>query len=196
MKLRLLIWINAFIPRDVPGYTETIAVGAHAGKTAVPLPGPARLNPMKVRSEEMRHLTDQRTFSNSPTCERATRSLAEMDFDTKLKSATALRPSLGHPARRKSTLALACRRISPKAVSRVAEVAANDAGPAVIERRGVLVPSQGWRRSTPVSGGADQRMGNQRCRAGGRPFGLPAADIDYQGALRFGGFLFRRHVLR
>jgi hypothetical protein len=42
------MWINAFIPRVVAGYTENIVGGRHAGKTAIPLPKMARLNPLNT----------------------------------------------------------------------------------------------------------------------------------------------------
>jgi hypothetical protein len=61
------VWINAFIPGTVPGYTRTVAAGTHAGKTAVPLPGLARLNPLNTfKAWNAGYLTDQRTFSSAP----------------------------------------------------------------------------------------------------------------------------------
>ena len=47
-------WINAFIPRDVPGYTLAVPAGVHRGKTMIPGPNPA----------SDCYLTDQRSFDN------------------------------------------------------------------------------------------------------------------------------------
>ena len=48
-------WINAFIPRDIPGYTRAVPAGPHRGKTMIPGPNPAADC----------YLTDQRDFSSS-----------------------------------------------------------------------------------------------------------------------------------
>ena len=66
---RVVVWINAFIPRDVPGYTVNIVRGENAGKTAVPLPGAARL-PVPIMNNMIKpldtgYLTDQRSFSSN-----------------------------------------------------------------------------------------------------------------------------------
>jgi hypothetical protein len=47
-------WINAFIPRNVPGFTKPVPKGRFAGKTMIP--GPTVMSDC--------FLTDQRTFSN------------------------------------------------------------------------------------------------------------------------------------
>jgi len=65
----LVVWINAFIPRDVPGYTVPIMRGENAGKTAVPLPGLSRI-PVPITNNLIKppntgYLTDQRSFSSS-----------------------------------------------------------------------------------------------------------------------------------
>jgi hypothetical protein len=61
------IWINAFSPRSVPGYTQTLSAGKHAGKTAAPLPGVARLWPGNTLKDwNAGYLTDQRPFDSSP----------------------------------------------------------------------------------------------------------------------------------
>lgn len=65
MQGTLELWINAFIPRDVPNYTQTVAAGAHGGKTAVPLPWIARLHPGNLfHAWNEGFLTDQRAFSD------------------------------------------------------------------------------------------------------------------------------------
>jgi hypothetical protein len=75
------IWINAFIPRSVPGYTQTLTTGKHAGKTAVPLPGVARLWPGNTLKDwNAGYLTDQRSFDSSPSAGRRMQSLAEVDL--------------------------------------------------------------------------------------------------------------------
>ncbi len=64
--MKLLVWINAFIPKNVPGYTITITRGTHAGKTAVPLPGVARSHPQNaIKDLDCGYLTDQRSFDSS-----------------------------------------------------------------------------------------------------------------------------------
>jgi hypothetical protein len=64
----LVVRINSFIPRDVPGVTELITTGPHAGKTAVSLPPIARFHPLHPSNEYKPrgtgYLTDQRGFSS------------------------------------------------------------------------------------------------------------------------------------
>jgi hypothetical protein len=75
------IWINAFIPRDVPDYTETIPQGRHSGKTAVPLPRIARLNPFNlIKNFDDGYLTDQRAFDSKESASSRMHSLAEMSW--------------------------------------------------------------------------------------------------------------------
>jgi|GEM_PF-956259 len=74
----LLIWINAFIPRDVLGYTFTVPAGPHAGKTAVPCPLVA--TPTNPNCFRLGYLTDQRTFDNRPTASVRMRSIAEIQL--------------------------------------------------------------------------------------------------------------------
>lgn len=75
----LTVWINAFIPRTVAGYTKTIARGRHSGKTAVPLPGVARLNPLNTfKNWDSGFLTDQRGFDSNITASVRMRSLATL----------------------------------------------------------------------------------------------------------------------
>jgi hypothetical protein len=60
----LRVWLNAFIPKTVAGYTKLLATGVHGGKTAVPLPGVARFNPLNtLKNLDAGYLTDQRDFS-------------------------------------------------------------------------------------------------------------------------------------
>jgi hypothetical protein len=62
----LTVWLNAFIPRTVKGYTKELSKGPHKGKTAVPLPGVARLWPGNLfKNLDTGYLTDQRGFSNA-----------------------------------------------------------------------------------------------------------------------------------
>lgn len=75
----LAVWINAFIPRTVAGYTKTITRGTHSGKTAVPLPGAARLNPLNTfKNWDSGFLTDQRTFDSNVTASVRMRSIATL----------------------------------------------------------------------------------------------------------------------
>jgi hypothetical protein len=76
-------WLNAFIPRNVPGYTQEIRKGAHAGKTAVPLPKPARLWPGNMFKQlNTGYLTDQRTFDASPAASARMQCLAAVDLSS------------------------------------------------------------------------------------------------------------------
>jgi hypothetical protein len=81
--VRLKIWINAFIPKTVSGYTIAITAGRNVGKTAVPLPGIARLNPLNsFKNLDAGYLTDQRSFSNFQTASVRMQSLVELDLAT------------------------------------------------------------------------------------------------------------------
>ncbi len=62
----LIVWMSAFIPGHVKGYTQVVAAGPHAGKSAVPLPLVARGHPGNaVKSRHVGYLTDQRGFSDA-----------------------------------------------------------------------------------------------------------------------------------
>lgn len=73
----LLIWINAFIPGNVPGYTFTVPAGPHAGESAIPCPTAVATiaNPNCFR---LGYLTDQRGFDNRPSAPVRMRSIAEI----------------------------------------------------------------------------------------------------------------------
>jgi subtilisin family serine protease len=73
----LIVWLNAFIPQNVPGYTFTVPGGSHAGKTAIPCPTAVAslANPNCFR---LGYLTDQRSFNNVSTASVRMRSLAEI----------------------------------------------------------------------------------------------------------------------
>lgn len=76
-------WLNAFIPRIVPGYTIALTAGPHSGKTAIPLPGQARLWPGNTfKPLNTGYLTDQRGFDNSPSASRRMQSMAVIDLAT------------------------------------------------------------------------------------------------------------------
>ena len=68
--MTLKIWICSFIPKDIAGYTKAVPNGG--GKTMIPGPLPT----------SDCFLTDQRTFSNSPTASSRTRSSVEIDTTT------------------------------------------------------------------------------------------------------------------
>jgi hypothetical protein len=64
----LKFWLNAFIPKSVPGYTKVIVTGKHMNKTWIPLPNIARSWPGNWNKDwEAGYLTDQRDFDNSIT---------------------------------------------------------------------------------------------------------------------------------
>jgi len=78
--LTLRFWINAFIPSYVAGYTINITSGANAGKSAIPLPGAARVNPGNLfKAWNAGFLTDQRGFDSNPGASVRMRSWAEID---------------------------------------------------------------------------------------------------------------------
>jgi len=87
-------WINAFIPRDIPGYTMTVPGGPHAGLTMIPgpqtveVPIPPRPSPYlffqparTVRAGVSDcYLTDQRSFSNDIHAKSRMHSEVKLDF--------------------------------------------------------------------------------------------------------------------
>jgi hypothetical protein len=72
------VWMNAFIPRVVDGYTLDVPKGAHVGKTMIPGPFPT----------SDCFLTDQRSFSNDVHAKSRMHCEANVDF-------LAARPTLG-----------------------------------------------------------------------------------------------------
>ena len=77
----ITFWLNAFIPQTVDGYTQVLSGGPHAGKTAVPLPGIARLWPGNTFKDlDAGYLTDQRTFNPAPDNSVRMRSIATVDL--------------------------------------------------------------------------------------------------------------------
>jgi hypothetical protein len=65
----VIVWINAFIPKDVPGVTTFLPRGANAGKTALPLPTAGKWEPFNhwknaLDPHDRGYLTDQRSFSS------------------------------------------------------------------------------------------------------------------------------------
>src|SRR5262249_32257466 len=74
-------WLNAFIPKTVAGYTKVLPTGPHAGKTAIPLPGIARLWPGNTFKDlDAGYLTDQRGFDSSPSNSVRMQSLAKVEL--------------------------------------------------------------------------------------------------------------------
>lgn len=83
--MSLKIWINAFIPQTVAGYTQVIRTGTHARKSAVPLPGLARANPLNLfKNLDAGYLTDQRSFSDLPSASVRMQSLAELQLSPRV----------------------------------------------------------------------------------------------------------------
>jgi hypothetical protein len=79
--MKLTLWIDAFIPFMVAGYTRVIPAGAYRGKSAVPLPGVALLNPLNwTLHRDNGFLTDQRSFSSSPIASVRMRSRAVVEL--------------------------------------------------------------------------------------------------------------------
>lgn len=81
LTMQVTVWLNAFIPGTVPGYTQIIPAGPHRGKTAVPTPGASYMNPLNwTVHRDNGFLTDQRTFSAAPTASVRMRSLAVVEL--------------------------------------------------------------------------------------------------------------------
>jgi hypothetical protein len=77
----LTIWLSAFIPKFVPGYTRLLTAGKHTGKTAIPLPAIARTWPGNwLNALNAGYLTDQRDFDDSLTASARMQSIAEVDL--------------------------------------------------------------------------------------------------------------------
>ena len=74
----LLIWISAFIPGHIAGYTLRVPGGPHVGKTAIPCPLIA--TPANPNCFRRGYLTDQRGFDSSPTASARMRSIAEIQL--------------------------------------------------------------------------------------------------------------------
>ncbi len=79
----LQFWLNAFIPFTVAGYTKVLTAGVHKGKSAIPLPGPARLWPGNTfKHFDAGYLTDQRTFDSAYGASSRMTSMVEIETDT------------------------------------------------------------------------------------------------------------------
>ena len=90
------VWIDAFIPKDVPGYTQLITKGANIWKTAVPLPTLARLNPLNTFKDwSVGYLTDQRTFNSDPPSSVRMQSLAVVQLSPAATVTTTSHTSTG-----------------------------------------------------------------------------------------------------
>jgi hypothetical protein len=96
MPSTVTVWINAFIPKDVPGYTQVITKGANIWKTAVPLPTLARLNPLNLFKDwSAGYLTDQRTFNTDPASSVRMQSLAVVQLSPAATVTTVSHTSTG-----------------------------------------------------------------------------------------------------
>jgi hypothetical protein len=81
LPMQLQFWINAFIPGSVPGYTQSITKGTHAGKTAIPLPWQGRVHPGNtLKPLNTGYLTDQRSYSGDPKASTRMRSIVTVDL--------------------------------------------------------------------------------------------------------------------
>jgi hypothetical protein len=79
----LQFWLNAFIPFTVAGYTRVLSTGVHVGKSAIPLPGAARLWPGNTfKHTDAGYLTDQRTFDSTYGASSRMTSMVQIETDT------------------------------------------------------------------------------------------------------------------
>jgi len=160
--MRLKLWINAFIPETITGYTQVIPRGIHKGKTAVPLPGLARMNPgntFKVRGAG--YMTDQRSFDNSLTASHRMQSLAEIEL-----SPPALGPH-GHSTSGTTEVNMASGAVHGSANADMSRCAFS-----------------GFSVSSPAKPGQSSphtAITLQLTAAGADPLVWTAADIDYKG---------------
>jgi hypothetical protein len=73
------IWINAFIPFEVANYTVSLPDGEFTGKSAIPLPPIARLNPLNAgKPLGAGYLTDQRGFDSDISASCRMQSIADL----------------------------------------------------------------------------------------------------------------------
>lgn len=174
-------WLNAFIPRTVSGYTETIAVGPHAGKTAVPLPGIARAWPGNTfKALDAGYLTDQRGFSDHPGASVRMQSLVEVDIATW---------ALVRQAHRSSGTT----EVSIKSGKQTGFAVANMSRCEFVERRtqarGPGMPgahfAAGHGSLLPAVGRPATSLVLELAAAAGDPLVGMAADIDYVGTVTF-----------
>ena len=70
-ELMARIWINAFIPEELPDLTQRVPAGTHEGATMIPGPVPGVSDCF---------LTDQRAFSDDPSASSRMHSLVEIDL--------------------------------------------------------------------------------------------------------------------
>jgi hypothetical protein len=76
-------WLNAFIPKTVPGYTKVLTGGPYKGKSVVPLPRIARLHFLNAqKAQDVGYLTDQRTFDTSVGASVRMQSWAEVNVSS------------------------------------------------------------------------------------------------------------------
>jgi len=61
MRTHLKVWLKLFIPGHMPGFTQRVESGPHAGKTAVPV-----VPNLRFGNFTKLFLTDQRDFSSAP----------------------------------------------------------------------------------------------------------------------------------
>src|ERR1700730_11224831 len=78
----VMVWINAFIPRDIPGTTELIKEGVNKGKTVIPVGAFAEhVHPSFWGDPSgVGFVTDQRGFSSDPKASVRVQSWARLDL--------------------------------------------------------------------------------------------------------------------
>jgi hypothetical protein len=181
----LRFWINAFIPRDVTGYTIRIPTGIHSGKTGIPLPGIARLWPGNTAKDwNAGYLTDQRSFDNTYGASSRMTSMCEID----LMSGTIVRQAHTSSGTTEVNLVSGvqtgfayanmsrCSYTVPTALPPLGHFAAG--------RRPIAYPM------APTPSGPGARFASVSLRlsaSAGDPLVGAAADIDYNGSLSISG---------
>jgi hypothetical protein len=186
----LIVWINAFIPKNVAGYTKTLAAGPHAGKTAVPLPVVARAWPGNTfKDADAGYLTDQRDFDASPGASVRMQSLAEVEMAVPILKRQVHRSS-GTTEVNIATGAQTGFKVAD--MSRCQFMAVPSKGPAnpggfgahlAMARGSTLLPGV----QSPQRAGPFDAIALKLSAAAGDPLVGMAADIDYVGTFTISG---------
>lgn len=184
-------WLNAFIPLNVVGYTVTIPAGVHAGKTAIPLPGIARLWPGNtLKSLDVGYLTDQRDFDNAFGASSRMTSMCEIEVltsviikqthttsgTTEVNLVTGVQSGFGSADLRRCAFTSVINPSKPSIGPLFAHFAAG-------RREESTLPL----RLLPLKGPNSKKLGSSEIwlsAAAGDPLVGMAADIDYIGTLK------------
>lgn len=184
-------WLNAFIPRTVPGYTKLLTAGPHTGKTAIPLPGVARTWPGNwLKDWDAGYLTDQRAFNPAQTASCRMQSIAEVELAAPPTPCRLVRQV--HRSSGTTEVNLVSGVQTGFAVANMSRCSYTPFTPSSSPPGG-FGPHLGAGRggpaypSAPLPAGVLGTLGLQLVAAAGDPLVGMAADIDYNGTVTFSG---------